>query len=68
MRTYGRLREVIRSQYKSFDEFAKVIPMSRCSLSRKLNGLVPWSHHEIERVCVLLGIPLSTVGEYFFYS
>lgn len=68
MRTYGKLREQIRNKYKTIDAFAKAISVSRCALSRKLNGVVPWSHVEIEKVCILLGIPMSQVGEYFFYN
>ena len=68
MRTYGKLRELIKSRYKTIGNFANAIPMSRCALSSKLNGLSPWTNTEIETVCKLLNIPISSVCEYFFYD
>lgn len=68
MRTYGRLRERIKLKFKTLDDFAKAMGMSRSSLSHKLNGIVPWKHCEIEKACILLEIPISLVGEYFFYE
>lgn len=68
MRTYGKLRELIKQHYNTLGNFASEIPMSRCSLSSKLNGLSAWTNTEIERVCKLLNIPISSVCEYFFYD
>ena len=67
MRTYGKVRELICIKYKTMDAFAQAIPMSRSGLSRKLNGIAAWSQSEIERTCILLGIPMSEVGDHFFY-
>lgn len=68
MRTYGRLRELIKLRFGTLGNFAEVMGMSRSALSHKLNGLVPWKHSEIEKVCNLLDIPMTLVGEYFFYE
>ena len=68
MRTYGKLRELIKSRYKTIGKFAEALQMSRCAVSSKLNGLTPWSSSEIEKVCSLLNIPISSVCEYFFYE
>lgn len=68
MRTYGKVRELIRIKFKTIDAFANAMEMSRSALSRKLNGITAWSHSEIEKACVLLGISISQVGEYFFYE
>ena len=68
MRTYGKVRELIRTKFNTIEAFAKAMKMSRSTLSKKLNGITAWSHSEIERACVLLGISISQVGEYFFYE
>lgn len=68
MRTYGKLRELIKSRYKTIDNFATAMGMSRSALSLKLNGLSAWKHIEIECACKLLDIPMVEVGEYFFYG
>lgn len=68
MRTYGKLRERIKLKFKTIDNFAKVMEMSRSALSQKLNGISAWSQYEIERACNLLEISIAQVGEYFFYE
>ncbi len=68
MRTYGKLRERIKNRYKTIDNFANAMPMSRSTLSGKLNSLSAWTQVEIERACILLEIPMTEVGEYFFYG
>ena len=68
MRTYGRLRERIKLMFGTIDAFADAMDMSRSALSRKLNGVSPWTHLEIERACDLLDIPITIVVEYFFYE
>lgn len=67
MRTYGKLRERIKSRYKTIDRFANAMQMSHSALSSKLNSRTAWTQIEIERACKLLDIPLAEVGEYFFY-
>ena len=68
MRTYGKLRELIRIKFKTLEQFADAMRMSRSALSKKLNGISAWSQSEIEKACSLLGIPITQVGEYFFYE
>ena len=68
MRTYGKLRELIRTKFDTIDAFAKAMGISRSALSRKLNGFSAWSQSEIEKACSLLGISINRVGEYFFYE
>ena len=68
MRTYGKLRERIKAFYKTIGNFANALNMSRSALSSKLNGLSAWTQGEIEEVCKLLNIPISSVCEYFFYD
>lgn len=67
MRTYGKLREKIKSVYGTIGKFAVAMGMNRCTLSNKLNGLAAWGQDEIEKACMLLGIPMDEVSDYFFY-
>ena len=68
MRTYGRLREEIKKRYKTLAQFAVAMDKDVSTLSGKLNGKTGWKQEEIERVCMLLGIPIDKVAEYFFYD
>lgn len=68
MRTYGRLRERIKSRYQTIGNFASAINMSRSALSAKLNGLSAWTNKDIETICKHLDIPMASVCEYFFYD
>ena len=68
MRTYGKLRELIRKQFKTIDNFAKAMNISKSAMSHKLTGASAWSQTEIEKACSLLGISMSQVVEYFFYE
>ena len=67
MKTFGRLREEIKLNYKNTKEFAKAMEMDRSTLSGKLNSKTAWKQSEIEKACKLLDIPMEKVGEYFFY-
>lgn len=68
MRTFGRLREEIKKKFKNFGALADAIGMDRSTLSGKLNGKVGWKSTEIESICNLLDIPMSSVSDYFFYE
>ena len=68
MRTYGKLREKIRSVFGTTGAFAAALGKDRSTVSKKLNGLVPWDQVEIEESCVLLGIPRESIPDYFFYE
>ena len=67
MRTYGKLRERIKAVYGTIGAFSVAMSKDRCTISKKLNGLVPWTCDEIELACKLLNIAIEEVGEYFFY-
>lgn len=66
-RTYGKLREKIKTKYSTLKKFAEAMGKDSSTLSLKLNGIAPWKQTEIETVCQLLGIPVNEIGEYFFY-
>ena len=68
VRKYGQLKELIRKQFKTLDDFATAIGISRSALSKKLNGISDWSCSEIENICKVLGIPMAKVSDYFFYE
>jgi transcriptional regulator with XRE-family HTH domain len=67
MRTFGKLRELIKQRYRTLADFAAAMGMDVSTLSGKLNGRTGWKQSEIEQACHLLGIPIEKVGEYFFY-
>ena len=68
MRTYGKLRELIREKFGTLGNFADAMGMDRSTLSNKINGITAWKQDEIERACKLLGIPMNEVYDYFFYE
>ena len=68
MRTFGKLREVIKKRYKTFGVFADALGMDRSTMSSRLNGTSAWKSTEIEEICKLLDIPMASVGDYFFYD
>ena len=68
MRTYGRLREKIREKFGTIGAFSLAIEKDTSSISKKLNGHVPWDQNDIEKSCNLLDIPIGKVPEYFFYD
>lgn len=68
MKTFGRLREEIKKQFDTLDEFASAMGMSVSTLSLKLNDKSEWKRDEMEAACRVLGISIHRVGEYFFYD
>lgn len=67
-RTYGKLREKIKTKYPTLKVFAKEMGIDASTLSQKLNDAAPWKQTEIETICRLLGISVDEIGEYFFYN
>lgn len=67
-RTYGKLREKIKTKYPTLKKFAEAMGIDSSTLSLKLNGAAPWKQTEIEIACQLLNIPVIEIGEYFFYN
>ena len=68
MRTYGALREKIRSKFGTIGAFADAIGRDRSTVSQKLNGIVSWTQDEMEAASVLLEFPKSDIPQYFFYD
>ena len=66
-RPFAKLRGLILTKYGTHEAFAREFPMSRTTLSAKLNGKVDWDGTEIARACVLLEIPLARAHEYDFF-
>ena len=66
MELFSELRGLIRAKFKTQAKFAKALGINESSLSKKLNGSTDFSRSEIEKSCVLLGIPFSKAGNYFF--
>ena len=67
-RTYGKLREKIKTKYSTLKVFAKEMGIDASTLSQKLNDAVSWKQTEIETIIRLLDIPVDEIGEYFFYN
>lgn len=67
MRTYGKLREKIKKVFGTIGKFAIAMGKDRSTISNKLNGLAAWTQDEIEKTCMLLGISMDEVSDYFFY-
>lgn len=64
--SYPKLRGKIREVYGAQDEFARAMDKDPSTISAKLMKKTDWTRGEIERACVLLGIPFSEIGTYFF--
>lgn len=64
---FAKLRGLIIANFGTHEAFAREFPMSRTTLSAKLNGKVDWDGPEIARTCELLGIPLASAHEYDFF-
>lgn len=47
-------------------ELAQAAGIAQATLSRRMRGHTPWGADEIERICQVVGIQQSEVGEYFF--
>lgn len=63
---YSKLRGKIKEVFGNQDAFAVAMGMDRSTLSLKLNGKSDWTRLEIEKACLLLGIPVVEVHAYFF--
>ena len=63
---YSDLRGLIRAKYKTQANFADALGVGESAINAKLNGRTDFTRTEIEKSCVLLGIPFSKAGNYFF--
>ena len=68
MRTYGALRERIRAKFGTIGAFAEAMGKDRSTISQKLNGIVSWTHDEMELACDLLDFPITDIPKFFFYE
>lgn len=64
---YSKLRGKIKEVFGTESAFASAMGYNRSTISAKLNNQSEWTRADIERACVLLGIPFSEVEHYFFY-
>ena len=64
--TYAKLRGKIKEVFSVNEAFAKAMDFDLSTLSAKLNNKSPWKREEIEKACILLGIPIEEVYIYFF--
>lgn len=63
---YDLLLERMYDYRYNQSRLAKEMPMSRTSLSAKMNNHTAFTQWEIRRICVMLEIPDKDVGKYFF--
>ena len=67
VRTYGMLRERIRTVFNTQNEFAIAMGRNVTAINAKLNGKADWTSKEIEKACKLLNIGIEEMANYFFY-
>ena len=67
MRTYGMLRERIRTVFITQQAFALAMDKNLVSINKKLCGKSDWTSQEIEKACALLDISIAEMPNYFFY-
>lgn len=63
---FSKLRGRIREKFGTEAAFGTAIGLSHNSLSKKLNGKVPFGQDEIDRAIMLLEIPDAEISAYFF--
>lgn len=63
---YVLLKERIEQKGYSISQLASTIPSSRTTLSEKLGNKKTFRQDDIKRICEILNIPKSKVGDYFF--
>ena len=66
MMSYAKLRGKIREVFGTNEAFAKELGIEVSTLSLKLNNKSPWKREEIEKACIVLGVPVEEVYLYFF--
>ena len=66
MKDYSKLRGKIIEVYGSQENLAKVLKISKQTMSNKMTNKVPFTTYEIESLVVLLNIDPQDIGVYFF--
>ena len=64
--SYSKLRGKIREVFGTQEAFAEAMGVNVATVSAKLNGRSEWSRCEMEKACVILGIPMCEMHIYFF--
>lgn len=63
---YRKLRASIKEKYGTQEKFAKALGIGYVSLSKRLNGALQFSQNEIKRAIEILGLPCTSIPEFFF--
>lgn len=63
---YSKLRGKIREVFKTQEAFACALGISAASMSAKLNNAVMFTPNEMVLACVVLGLSVGDIPEYFF--
>lgn len=63
---YSKLKGRIIEKYGSQREFSKAMNWSEQTLSRKMNGKIPWNQTDICTAIILLDLSENDAQEYFF--
>lgn len=63
---YDKLRQKIKEQLGTQDQFAKAIGLGRVSVSQSLNNQREFSAGEMFKSAQVLGFPLAEIPVYFF--
>lgn len=63
---YSKLIGKIKENFNNREDFAKLIPISLNSLSKKLNNKVPFTSVEIFNIMKILNIDFNEVSVYFY--
>ena len=63
---YSKLIGKIKEKYPNRNDFAKLIPLSNNSLSKKLNNKVSFNSQEIFTISRILNINNDDIGSYFY--
>lgn len=63
---YNKLRGKIKEICGTQENFARVLGLSRTSLSQRLNNLSDFTNSEILKSCKILRIDIDDIPAYFF--
>lgn len=63
---YSRLLGKIKEKCGTQDAFARLMGMSRTSLSKRLNNLLDFTSDEMLKACKILGLCENEIPLYFF--
>lgn len=66
MKNNLRLKGRIVEKGYTLSSFAEVLGLSRASLRNKMSGVSSFRVSEVKKMCDLLDIEYSEVGDYFF--